>query len=346
MDIRTAKEDGVMQVWLVGDTNGQLALRLARHLSVEVHAGVPNSEGEHIVIVSGQPASDEALASAFSIVLVEPELAEKDRVTRLLAGQGQPRLEILTNVGAGIRAERSWSLVLSMAARIPEATTALAAQSITHSDLVTGNPSGESWLDLERPVSLFGGTIGFVGFTPMGWRMAELAAQLGMKPVYWPEPESRAMQIESEGAALRSGATEVGFADLLAMSDVIVLDVCYSDSSVRLIDSPELALMLPGAMLVNTAHGRAIDEGALIQALRDGRLGGVALDRFNYEPLPDDSPLRGFERALLTPGIAVPTDAEILDRTTVEVARTLSSSDAGPLSLRRVRHIRRRRASP
>lgn len=335
-----------MQVWLVGDTNGQLAVRLARHLSVEVQAGLPDGAGEHAVIVSGQPASDEALASARIIVLVEPELAEQDRVTRVLAGQSQPRLEIVTNIGAGIRAERSWSLLLSMATRIPEAIKALTTQSVSHSDLVTGSPSGGSWLDLERPVSLFGSTIGFAGFSPMGWKMAELAAQLGMQPVYWPEPESRAMQVESEGAALRSGAIEVGFDDLLAMSDVIVLDVCYSNQTTRLIDSPELALMRPDAMLINTAHGRAIDEGALIQTLRAGRLGGVALDRFNYEPPPHDSPLRGFERVLLAPGIAVPADTEILDRTAAELAGILSSPDAGTLPSRRVRHVRRRRATP
>ncbi len=335
-----------MQVWLVGDPNGQLAVRLTRHLSVEVRTGLPEEAGEHVVIVSGQPASDEALALARTIVLIEPELAEQDRVTRLLAGQSQPRLEIVSNIASGIRAERSWSLLLSLATRIPAAIKALATESSPRSDLVTGSAQGGSWLDLERPVSLFGHTIGFVGFTPVGWKMAEFAAQFRIRTVYWPEPEARATQFESEGAALRSGATKVDFDDLLAMSDIIVLDVCYSNRTTRLIDSPELALMRPDALLVNTAHGRAIDEGALLQALRDRRLGGAALDRFNYEPLPDDSPLRGFERVLLTPGIAVPTDTEVLDRTAVEVASILSLPDASSFAPRRVRHVRRRHATP
>lgn len=335
-----------MQVWIVGDDAGQLTTQLARRLAVEFRATLPEAPGDHVIVVAGRPAPDEALASARIIVLIEPELAERDRVTRLLAGQSQPQLEIVANVGAGIRAERTWSLLLSMSASIPQATTGLATQSVSHSDLVTGHPSGGSWLDLERPVSLFGGTIGFVGFTPMGWKMARLAMQSGMQPVYWAEPDSLAMHVEVEGAALCSGATEVGFDDLLAASDVVVLDVCYSDTTERLIDSPELSFMRPDAMLVNTAHGRAIDEGALLQALHDGRLRGVALDRFNYEPLPDDSPLRGFERALLTPGIAVPTQAEILERTSAEVACLLSSSDDASLSSRRVRHVRRRRATP
>ena len=341
-----AEEGGAMEVWTVGDEDGQLTTQLARLLAVEVRAGLPDSPGDHVIVVASRPVPDEALASARVIVLIEPELAEKDRVTRLLAGQSQPRLEVVANVSAGIRAERTWSLLLSMNARIPQATRALATQSVSHSNFVTGHPSGGSWLDLERPVSLFGSTIGFVGFTPMGWAMARLAMHSGMHPFYWAEPGSQATQVEVEGAALRSGATEVGFDDLLAAADVVVLDVCYSDSTIRLIDSPELSLMRPDAMLVNTAHGRAIDEGALLQALRDGRLGGVALDRFNYEPLPGDSPLRGFERVLLTPGIAVPTQAEIIERTAAEVASILSSFTDAPLASRRVRHVRRRRVVP
>lgn len=326
-----------MQVWVVGDESGELGSELARHLNVDVQAGRPDGPGNHIVVAAGRPVSEETLSLAHMIVLVEPDLVERDRVTRLLSGDSRPRLEVVANVAAGIRAERSWALVLSMAVGVQRAARAFAIQPVPQSDLVTGSPEGGSWVDVEHPTSLFGRTIGFVGFSPMGWRMAELAAQFGMRSIYWAEPG--ASQIEIEGAALGAGATETAFDDLLASSDIIVLDVNYSDSTLRLIDSPELALMRPGAMLVNTAHGRAIDEGALIQSLRDGRLGAVALDRFNYEPLPNDSPLRGVDRTLLTPGISVPTAEDTLERTAAVIASALGTT-------RRVRHVRRRRSGP
>ncbi len=336
-------DGGTMQVWIIGD-DGALAERLSRYLTVELRAGLPSEPGDHAIVVVGQPVPDEAFVRASAIVLVEPALQERDRVTRMLAAQMRPRLEVVANVSAVLRAERTWALILSLAFRIPHAAGGLSSSSPSTSDLVTHNPAGGSWLDLERPVPLFGRTIGFVGFSPMGWKMAELAGQYGMRPVYWAGPLLRELQVEIEGAALLSGAVESSFDDLLATSDIIVLDVCFSDATTRLIDAAELALMRPGALLVNTAHGRAIDEGALILALRAGRLGGVVLDRFNYEPLPSDSPLRGVERALLTPGIAVPSHDEVQERVAAHIASILGPTDGPQAVTRRVRHIRRRRA--
>jgi phosphoglycerate dehydrogenase-like enzyme len=202
-----------MQLWVVGDEQGKLGLQLARHLAIEVQSGAPDSVGNHIVVVS-QPAPEEVIKRARTLVLVEPELEDRDRLTRLLSGTDRPHLEIVANVGAGIRAERSWALLLAMAAGIPHAASALSTHPVPRSDLVTGSPPGGSWIDLDRPRSLFGHTIGFVGFSPMGWKMAELAAQVGMRPIYWPEPGSS--HIEIEGAALRSGAAESAFDVLLA----------------------------------------------------------------------------------------------------------------------------------
>ncbi len=93
---------------------------------------------------------------------------------------------------------------------------------------------------------------------------------------------------------------------LLATSDVVSLHVPLTETTRRLIDAAALAGMKPGAVLVNTARGGVVDEAALAAALRDGHLGGAALDVFETEPLTAEagSALAGLPNLILTPHIA------------------------------------------
>ncbi len=91
--------------------------------------------------------------------------------------------------------------------------------------------------------------------------------------------------------------------DLLARSDAVTLHLKLSDRSRATIGARELALMKPGALLVNTSRGPLVDEPALLDALRSGHLGGAGLDVFDVEPLPDDHPLRTAPRTVLTPHV-------------------------------------------
>lgn len=89
--------------------------------------------------------------------------------------------------------------------------------------------------------------------------------------------------------------------DLLAQSDFVSLNCDLNPTSYRIIDRSALARMRPEAVLINTARGGLIDQQALVEALQDERIGGAALDVFEEEPLPADSPLRKMERVLLAP---------------------------------------------
>jgi glyoxylate reductase len=100
------------------------------------------------------------------------------------------------------------------------------------------------------------------------------------------------------------GARRVDKATLLAESDVVSLHVPLSSETRHWLGRAELAAMKPGALLVNTARGGVVDQEALIEALRDGRLGGAALDVMDPEPLPTDSPLMTLPNVLLAPHIA------------------------------------------
>ncbi|MGM0374607.1 MAG: phosphoglycerate dehydrogenase [Chloroflexota bacterium] len=89
--------------------------------------------------------------------------------------------------------------------------------------------------------------------------------------------------------------------ELLSSADFVSLNCDLNPTSYHLIDEGSLSKMKPGAYLINTARGAIVDEAALVQALEGDRIAGAALDVFEQEPLPQDSPLRSFDQVLLSP---------------------------------------------
>lgn len=89
--------------------------------------------------------------------------------------------------------------------------------------------------------------------------------------------------------------------ELLARADFVSLNCDLNPTSYRLMNARTLSLMKPTAVLINTARGLVVDEAALVAALREGRIAGAALDVFENEPLPADSPLLGMDNVLLAP---------------------------------------------
>ena len=102
----------------------------------------------------------------------------------------------------------------------------------------------------------------------------------------------------------RLGYRLVELDELLRRADFVSLHAPLTAETRHLIDARRLALMKPGAILVNTARGGLVDEAALVRALEEKRIGGAALDVFEVEPLPPDSPLRRLDQVVLTPHVA------------------------------------------
>jgi phosphoglycerate dehydrogenase-like enzyme len=98
--------------------------------------------------------------------------------------------------------------------------------------------------------------------------------------------------------------------ELLPETDVLVLAVPHTALTHRLIDARRLALLKPGAILVNVARGDVVDEAALIEALQSGQLRGAALDVFEHEPLPTESPLWDLPNVFVSPHSASTVAAE------------------------------------
>jgi D-3-phosphoglycerate dehydrogenase len=101
-----------------------------------------------------------------------------------------------------------------------------------------------------------------------------------------------------------AGVRKVGLDELFERSDFVSVHVPSTPSTRRVVDRRLLALMKPSAFLINTSRGAVVDESALIEALREGRLAGAGLDVFETEPLPADSPLRSLENVILTGHVA------------------------------------------
>jgi len=173
----------------------------------------------------------------------------------------------------------------------------------THS--ATARVAAGDWprqaFSMGREVS--GKTLGIVGFGDIGRRVARCAKGLGMD-VWAHDP----LLEDNSSAFWEAGARPVTLEDLLREADVVSLHVPLMESTRNLIDARGLALMKPGAVLINTARGGVVDEAALAQALKAGRLGGAAIDVFECEPLVAGSPLADAAKALpnllLTPHVA------------------------------------------
>ena len=152
---------------------------------------------------------------------------------------------------------------------------------------------------LSRGREALGKTLGVVGFGSIGRVTARKAAALGMR-VVGHDPQLR----DTDAAWRECGARPMPFDALLAESDVVSLHLPLTPETRGLMDAARLARMKRDAVLVNTARGGIVDEAALAAMLREGRLGGAALDVFGAEPLAAGSPLAAAPRLILTPHIA------------------------------------------
>ena len=183
-------------------------------------------------------------------------------------------------------AEHTMALLLAMARNLPRADQALR--------------SG-TW-DRERfqGTELHGKTLGIVGLGRVGTMVAQRALAFGMRLIafdpYVSKERARQMGIEL--------MPDLGA--LLVQADFVTIHLPRTAETEALIGPRELALMKPGARLVNTARGGIVDEAALGDAVRDGRLAGAALDVFAEEPLTEH-PLFGLERVVVTPHLGAST---------------------------------------
>ncbi|MBW2482473.1 MAG: phosphoglycerate dehydrogenase [Deltaproteobacteria bacterium] len=226
-----------------------------------------------------------------------------DRITKNVI-DAAPRLKVISKWGTGID-----SIDAAEAARrgIPVYRT-LNAFSEPVADTVLGYiltfARKLPWMDRDirqgvwqKPllVSLRECVLGVVGVGNCGKAVVRRALAFGMRVL------GNDIVKMPEDFLSETGIEMVALEELLASADFISLNPDLNPTSYHLISKKQLDVMKPGAYLINVSRGPVVDEAALIKALQHNRIAGAALDVFEDEPLPQDSPLRKFDNCLLAP---------------------------------------------
>ena len=186
-------------------------------------------------------------------------------------------------------ADLTFGLMLTLLRRIVEA----------HLFVATGRWAGGEAFPLGH--DLQGKTLGLLGFGRIAHAVARRAAPFGLRVIY----HDLRRDLEAEHAGL---ATYRDRDDLFREADILSVHVFLDETTRGLVDARALALMKPSAVLINTARGPVVDQTALAEALRSGRLAGAALDVFEREPLPADDPLTRLPNVVLAPHMGSGTE--------------------------------------
>lgn len=187
---------------------------------------------------------------------------------------------------AGSTAELTWGLLLCLMRHIPAEYANFRA--------------GGAWQTTVGR-DLRGLTLGVIGLGTLGKRICAYGKAFGMNVLGW----SRSNTPE------RSAELGIGFASdldaILRESDVVSIHIPLNAATRGLIGAPQLARMKTGAVLLNTSRGPIVEEKALIEALRGGKLAGAGIDVFDVEPLPSDHPFRSMDNVIATPHLGYVT---------------------------------------
>ncbi len=203
------------------------------------------------------------------------------------AGRGATARPVSHEVRPGLPApsEMAWALIFAVAKR-----TGIEDRVIRAGGWQTG-----------FPIPLGGKTLGLLGAGHLGGAMVPVAKALGMDVVAW-------SQNLTEERCAELGVKKVSKDDLLASADVLGVFLVFSERSRNTLRAADLAKMKAGAIVVNISRGPIVEEEALIEALRSGRLAGAGLDVFDREPLPEDHPFRSLGNVVVTPHIGYVTE--------------------------------------
>src|SRR5437879_5379610 len=202
-------------------------------------------------------------------------------------------------------AEHAFSLLLCVARKIPQADASLRGKKWSRKDF--------------EGVELYNKTLGVIGMGRIGSELSRRAIAFGMRVVaydpYLSAARARSLQVEL--------VEELD--DLLANADFISLHPPLTNETRHLLDATRISKTKRGVRIINCARGGLIDETALAAALQDRHVAAAALDVFEIEPLPEDSPLRAAPNLIVTPHLGAST-AEAQESVGIEIAQSIRAA--------------------
>jgi phosphoglycerate dehydrogenase-like enzyme len=244
-----------------------------------------------------------------------------------------PRLKLIQKIGVGVNtidletaksrdiavcnmpgtnspavAEMALLLMLAALRKLPRISRACRSGQ-WHVDKATKESFGE----------IRGRTVGFVGFGEIPKKLAPILDAMGARVIY---TANNPRPVSYEYLSLES---------VLEQSDILTLHIPLTAETEKLINASKLALMKPGAILINTARGELVDETALYAALTSGSLSAAGLDVFAQEPVPAENPLLSLDNVVVSPHVAWLTNETFTRSLDIAVQNCLAIRDGGEL---------------
>jgi D-3-phosphoglycerate dehydrogenase len=225
-----------------------------------------------------------------------------DRYTERVIEACLPRMKVISKWGTGIDSldQKAAAKHGVMIGNTPNAFTLPVADTVMGYILAFARK--QPWMDRQIRSgewvkipgrSLSECTLGVIGVGNIGSAVIRRARAFGMRLL------GNDIAPIKPDFVLEMGVEEVKLGELLTQADFVSVNCDLNPTSYHLITTETLRKMKPGAVLINTARGPIVDEPALVKALQEGWIGGAALDVFELEPLPADSPLREMDQVML-----------------------------------------------
>lgn len=294
---------------LIADTIAKEAIEKLRNAGHEVDVKIGLSEDELINII---PPYDAIIVR--SIPKVTRPIIEAGKKLKVIArgGIGLDNIDCDAAKEKGITVANTPGASSLSVAELAIGLMFAASRKIAKADAAL--KKGQ-WLKKEcMGCELAGKTLGIIGIGGIGQALARIAGVLGMEVI------ATKRDLSSIPPALKElGVTVVSFDELLARADYISLHLPKTAESSLLISEPQFNKMKDGVIFINCARGGIVDEAALAQAVKSGKVAAAAVDVFAKEPPDQDNPLLGLENVILTPHIGA-SSVEGQFRVGIEVA--------------------------
>ncbi|MFT4009387.1 MAG: phosphoglycerate dehydrogenase [Nocardioidaceae bacterium] len=265
-------------------------------------------DAEAILVRSATKVDAEALAAAKKLKVVAR------------AGVGLDNVDVKAATSAGVMVVNAPTSNIVSAAELAVALMLAAARHVAPANAALKN--GEWKRSKYTGIELYEKTVGIVGLGRIGVLVAQRLSAFGMQVIAY-DPYVQA------GRAAQMGVRLVGLDELLEQSDFMSVHLPKTPETIGLIGEDQLAKVKPSLVLVNAARGGIVDEQALYNAVKEGRIAAAGLDVFATEPCTD-SPLFEFENVVATPHLGASTD-EAQEKAGIAVAKSVRLALSGEL---------------